>query len=81
MHRDGTAASSRRAESDLILSLLTLNAVVSGFADVTGREIRLPIPGPIIFQKWHALSTLVLLVYATVHVVRRRSRLGTSHIR
>jgi hypothetical protein len=82
MHRNGTDIASRRAESDLILWLLTLNAVVSGAADfLVGHQIILPIPGPYVFQKWHELSALVLLVYVIVHVARRRSRLRTSHIR
>jgi hypothetical protein len=77
-----TGHRSRQAESDTILWILTLNATVSGVADfVVGHTIYLPIPGPSILQKWHAMSVLVLLVYAIVHVVRRRGRLRTSHIR
>jgi hypothetical protein len=77
-----TGRQSRQAESDLILWILTLNAVVSGVADfVVGHTIFLSIPGPTILQKWHAMSVLVLLVYVIVHVVRRRGRLRSSHIR
>lgn len=76
-----TSARSRQADADMILWLLALNAMISGSADfVSGYQILLPIPGPIIFQKWHAFSSLVLLVYVIVHVIRRRSRLHTSHI-
>jgi membrane associated rhomboid family serine protease len=77
-----TGHRSRQAESDLILWLLTLNAIVSGVADfVVGHTIFLSIPGPIILQKWHAMGVLVLLVYVIVHVLRRRKRLRTSQIR
>jgi hypothetical protein len=72
----------RLAVSDTILWLLTLNAMISGFADfVVGHTIFLSIPGPSILQKWHAMSVLLLLVYVTVHVIRRRARLRTSHVR
>ena len=72
----------RLAQSDMILWILTLNAMVSGIADfVVGHTIFLSIPGPTILQKWHAMSCLVLLVYVIVHVIRRRRRLRASHIR
>lgn len=72
----------RLAVSDMILWILTLNAIVSGVADfLVGHTIFLSVPGPTILQKWHAMSVLVLLVYVIVHVVRRRKRLRTSHIR
>jgi len=72
----------RLAVSDTILWVLTLNALISGVADfVVGHTIFLAIPGPHILHKWHAMSVLVLLVYVIVHVVRRRKRLRTSHIR
>jgi hypothetical protein len=71
-----------QAHSDTILWILTLNAVVSGVVDfLMGHMILLPIPGPFILQKWHALSSLILLAYVIVHVVRRRKRLWSSHIR
>ena len=80
--RRPAAHSIRLAMSDSILMILTLNAMVSGTVDfVVGRVVTLPIPGPYILQKWHAMSVLVLLVYVIVHVVRRRKRLRTSHIR
>jgi hypothetical protein len=72
----------RQAASDVILWLLTLNAMVSGVADfVVGHTIFLPIPGPNVLQKWHAMSALILLAYVIVHVIRRRKRLRTSQIR
>jgi hypothetical protein len=81
-HESSTSHQTRQAESDMILWLLTLNAMVSGVADfIVGHTIFLPIPGPNILQKWHALSVVVLLVYVIVHVVRRRKRLRTSHVR
>ena len=77
-----TATRSSQGASDLILWLLTLNAMISGTTDfLIGHQILLPIPGPIIIEKWHAFSALVLLIYVMVHVIRRRSRLRTSRIR
>ncbi len=79
--RPGTEQQSAQAVSDLILWLLTLNAMASGVADfLAGHAIILPVPGPDVFQKWHALSVLVLIVYVIVHVVRRRKRLVNSRI-
>lgn len=76
------ATRKRMAVSDLILWLLFLNATVSGVADfIVGHTIFLSIPLPSQLQKWHATSVLVLLVYVIVHVIRRRSRLRTSHVR
>jgi hypothetical protein len=73
---------SRQNLSDLVLWFLTLNAMISGFVDfLDGHTVLLPIPGPFIFQKWHLVSVLVLLVYVIVHVARRRKRLRVSHIR
>ena len=72
----------RIALSDLILLLLTLNAMASGLVDyLDGTTTLLPISGPSRFLKWHADAVIVLLVYVTVHVVRRRHRLRGSHIR
>jgi heme exporter protein D len=72
----------RQSLSDLVLWILILNAMVSGFADfLEGHTILLPIPGPFIFQKWHLMSVLVLLIYVIVHVVRRRKRLRFSRVR
>ena len=77
-----TGHRSRLAVSDMILWILTLNAMVSGVADfLAGRTIFLSIPGPNLFHKWHAMSVLILLGYVIVHVTRRRKRLRTSHVR
>ena len=79
-HRSG--ATPRRAASDLILWLLVLDVMISGTADfLAGHQILLPIPGPLIVQKWHGLSAIVLLIYAATHAIRRRSRFRNSHIR
>lgn len=70
------------AQSDLLLSVLTVNAMVSGVADyLMGHPIYLRVPGPYILQKWHALSALVLLGYVVTHVTRRRGRLRRSQIK
>lgn len=75
-------ARTRLAVSDVILWLLFLNTTISGIADfIVGHTIFLSLPGPNILQKWHALAVLVLLVYVIVHVIRRRTRLRTSHVR
>jgi hypothetical protein len=72
----------RIAVSDLILLLLTLNAMASGLADyLAGSTTLLPFSGPSRLLKWHADAVIVLVVYVTVHVIRRRRRLRSSHIR
>jgi hypothetical protein len=72
---------SRQAASDTILWILMLNTMASGAADfIVGHTILLPIPGPYLFQKWHLMSALVLLIYVIVHVVRRRKRILTSRV-
>lgn len=79
------SASTRLAVSDIILELLVLNVLVSGIVDGLNHQatqmpfaatIGLP-PG---LSQWHKLAALVLVVYATVHFVRRRKRLRRSHI-
>lgn len=76
-----SSAQVRLAMSDLILWLLLLNATGSGLADfVSGRTIMLPGP-PSRLGKWHLDSVVVLLGYVLVHVLRRRARLRTSHVR
>ncbi len=72
---------STQAISDAVLWLLTLNAMISGIGDyVAGHQIYLPIPGPYIIQRWHAMGVLVLTVYLIIHVTRRRKRLWRSRI-
>ncbi len=79
--RDAGTPRSSPAGTDLVLGLLTLNAMVSGLADyLVGHPIYLPIPGPYVLQKWHAISAVVLVVYVATHVIRRRRRLRLSHI-
>ena len=79
--RDSGGGRTSPVRTDLVLALLTLNAMASGLADyLAGHPIYLPIPGPFVLQKWHAISAVVLVVYVTTHVVRRRRRLRLSHI-
>ena len=81
-HRSSTGQQSRQSLSALVLWILTLNAMVSGFVDfVDGHTIMLPIPGPFVLQKWHLMSVVVLLIYVFIHVVRRRKLLRLSQIR
>jgi hypothetical protein len=77
--------STRLVISDIILELLVVNVFVSGLVDGLShnetqfpfaRELGLP-PG---LSQWHKLSALVLVVYATIHFMRRRKRLRRSHI-
>lgn len=83
--RTRTRAATRLAISDIVLELLVLNVLVSGIVDGVGHHatqmplanvIGLP-PG---LDQWHKLAAIVLVVYATVHIIRRRTRLRRSHI-
>jgi hypothetical protein len=78
-------AATRLAVSDIILELLVLNVLLSGIVDGINHhatalpfatEIGLP-PG---LSQWHKLAAVVLVVYATVHIIRRRKRLRRSHV-
>ena len=70
----------RLTVSDLLLLFITLNVLVSGVLDWSrGVLTRLPLPRQ--FDRWHADSGLVLVVYLAVHVWRRRKRLRRSTIR
>jgi hypothetical protein len=70
----------RLAVSDLLLLFITLNVLVSGLVDWSrGQPTQLPLPIP--FDRWHLDSGIVLVVYLTVHVLRRRTRLLRSTIR
>ena len=80
-----TRATTRVVVSDIILELLVLDVLVSGIIDGLKHHatefpfasaLGLP-PG---LSQWHKLAALVLVVYATVHIVRRRKRLRRSHI-
>jgi hypothetical protein len=66
--------------SDGILTLVTINVVVSGILDWgRGEPLLLPLPQP--FDRWHLVSSAVLVVYLVIHVARRRKRLRRSTIR
>lgn len=71
----------RLAWSDLIMTLLLLNVIVSGIADylIGGRGlfINVGLPQDI---RWHGLSAVVLLVALVIHVVRRWKRLRHSRV-
>ena len=70
----------RLAVSDLLLFFITVNVLVSGIVDWgRGQPTQLPLPRP--FYRWHLDSGLVLVVYLTVHVWRRRKRFWRSTIR
>lgn len=71
----------RLAASDAILAFLAANVVASGILDWgRGAPTLLPIlPSP--FDRWHLLSSVVLVVYLIVHVSRRWRRLRHSTVR
>ncbi len=58
----------RRLASDAILAFVTVNVVVSGILDWDrGAPLLLPVlPQP--FDRWHLLSSVVLVVYLAIHV-------------
>jgi hypothetical protein len=77
--------STRLAVSDVILELLVLNVLVSGVVDgLNHHATQMPwaaaIGVPPGLSQWHKLAAIALVVYATVHVIRRRKRLRRSHI-
>lgn len=72
----------RMAWADAFLGFITANAILSGVADiVAGRPVFIPSLGPLPSIRWHSLSVIALLIFLTVHVVRRRRRLRASKIR
>ena len=75
----------RLAWSDLMLTLLTLNVLVSGTYDlVTGNQVILhPRSIGIPFRDigWHVSAALLLLAYLCAHLARRRGRIRRSVIR
>jgi heme exporter protein D len=75
----------RLAVSAGVLVFLAGNVIVSGVVDwITGRAVMLPpraIGIPLPALNWHTTTSLVLVVYLVVHVVRRRARLRHSQIR
>ncbi len=80
-----TSAATRLIVSDIILELLVLDVLISGVVDALqhhatefplANALRIP-PG---LSQWHKLASIVLVIYATVHILRRRKRLRRSHI-
>jgi len=70
----------RLLASDAILTVITINVVVSGILDWgRGAPLLLPLPTP--FDRWHLTSSVVLVVYLVVHVTRRWRRIRRSTIR
>jgi hypothetical protein len=70
----------RLLASDAILTVITINVVVSGVIDWgRGAPLLLPLPQP--FDRWHLTSSVVLVVYLVIHVSRRWGRLRRSTIR
>jgi hypothetical protein len=70
----------RLLASDVFLTFITINVVVSGILDWgRGEPLLLPLPQP--FQRWHLTSSAVLVVYLVVHVARRWKRIRRSTIR
>jgi ABC-type spermidine/putrescine transport system permease subunit II len=75
----------RMAWSDLVLTLLALNLLVSGTYDLaTGTQVILhPRAAGIPLRDigWHVSAALLLLAYLCVHVARRWGRIRRSVIR
>jgi hypothetical protein len=73
----------RIAVADCLLAFLTLNVLVSGVVDwVDGYNVAVPfLGGQGRFSRWHTDAAILLLVFLVVHVSRRWSKLGHSHIR
>lgn len=71
----------RLAWSDLILTFIFVNLIVSGIADyykgAPGIFINIGLIRPI---RWHAISAIALFVYLVVHIVRRAKRLRRSRV-
>ena len=71
----------RLAWSDLALTFIFVNLIVSGVADYfygqPGIFITVGLPKP---MRWHSASAIALLVYLIVHVIRRFRRLRHSRV-
>jgi hypothetical protein len=83
--RTRTSATTRLALSDIILEVLVLNVLVSGIVDgLEHHATQFPLAAalglPAGLSQWHKLAAIALVVYATVHIIRRRKRLRRSHI-
>jgi hypothetical protein len=71
----------RLLASDAILAFVTINVVISGILDWNrGAPLLLPVL-PLPFDRWHLLSSVVLVVYLIIHVSRRWRHLRRSTIR
>lgn len=76
-----TAPRGRLALSDAVLLFLAANAIVSGLVDwMSPTPVMVGLPGMAPLN-WHTTTSLLLLVYVVVHVIRRRTRLRHSQIR
>ena len=74
-------ARGRLALADGMLAFLAANVLVSGLADwASSRPIMIGPPG-VTALNWHTTTSLLLIVWLPVHVLRRRARLRHSHIR
>lgn len=78
-------AATRLGVADIILELLVLNVLASGIVDgVSHHATQFPLANvlhlPPGLDQWHKLAGIVLFVYVTVHIIRRRRRLRRSHI-
>lgn len=75
----------RLAWSDLVLTLLTLNVLISGIYDLaTGGQVILHPRGwgiPLRDIGWHVSAALLLTAYLVVHMARRWGRIRRSVIR
>jgi len=75
----------RLALSAAVLVFLAGNVIVSGVADwITGRSVMVPVRSigiPLPALNWHTTTSLILVIYLVVHVVRRAARLRHSQIR
>jgi len=76
-----TARRGRLAWSDAGLLFLAANAIVSGLVDwMSPVPVMVSLPG-IPPLNWHTTTSLLLVVFVVVHVIRRRTRLRHSQIR
>jgi hypothetical protein len=68
--------------ADVLLLVVTLNVIVSGFVDYFSRRggvmIHLGFIRPI---RWHSVSAIVLAVFLLFHVLGRARRLRSSEVR
>jgi hypothetical protein len=71
----------RLALSDSAFMFLAANVVLSGIVDwISARPAMVALPG-LRQLNWHTTSSVLLVVFAIVHIVRRRTRLRHSRIR